>query len=104
MKLSKGGNKSMNKYMLPFADFKPVIRKQVKSSSSSAGSVSMDLKRFRFVGKYVKQIGFRIDSAENLITLKGRYNAEKRFQRKRVKFHLAFCYIKYQGIPFATGT
>uniref|UniRef100_A0A7S3VCL8 NAD(P)-binding domain-containing protein n=1 Tax=Chaetoceros debilis TaxID=122233 RepID=A0A7S3VCL8_9STRA len=102
-KPSKGGNKSMNKFMtlrLPFADFKPVIRKQVKSPSSSAGSVSMDEKRFRFIGKDVKQIGFRIDSAENLITFQDRYNAKKRFQPKWVKFYLALCYIKvYRSQP-----
>ena len=84
------GNKSLNKFQtirLPFVNFKP---------TSKAG-VDIDLSGVKpFDGRDLKQLGFRVDSADNIA------HSLDQNQRKYkwMPFYLALCYIKvYRSQP-----
>jgi len=93
-KTSKDGNKSLNKFQtirLPFSNFEPVERRTI---SDAASSNTLNDKTFQ--GKDVKQIGFRVNSADNVL-------ADSDPNKKRYKwmnFYISLCYIKvYRSQP-----
>jgi len=87
------GNKSLNKFQtvrLPFSNFKPVIRRTVPDAQIDISSVAP------FIGRDVKQIGFRVDSADNVLPA----NDPNKARYKFLKFYIAMCYIKvYRSQP-----
>lgn len=87
------GNKSLNKFQtvrLPFSKFKPIARRTVPG-------VEVDLLNVKsFVGRDVKQIGFRVDSADNVLA----NNDPNKARYKWMSFYIAICYIKvYRSQP-----
>ena len=87
------GNKSLNKFQtirLPFVNFKPTVRLRVPG-------VEVDPSRLKpFDGRDLKQLGFRVDSADNIA------HSLDQNQRKYkwMPFYLALCYIKvYRSQP-----
>jgi len=91
-KVSKDGNRSSNKFQtirIPFSKLNPVVRRRVTGADQGALG-----KPFR--GKDVKQIGFRVNSADNI--LPDSDPNKKRY--KWVDFYIALCYIKvYRSQP-----
>jgi len=87
------GNKSLNKFQtvrLPFSKFKPTVRRTVPGAQVDLSSVKP------FVGRDVKQIGFRVDSADNVLAK----NDPNKARYKWMSFYIAFCYIKvYRSQP-----
>lgn len=81
---SNTGNKSRNKFTtvrLPFSDFIPVVQRKRQGEMAQHFKSSFD-------GKDVKQIGFRINSVDNINGPKESNNS------KWISFYLALCYIK----------
>lgn len=92
-KSSIDGNKSLNKFQtvrLPFSKFTPVIRREVPGAQLDISRVAP------FIGRDVKQIGFRVDSADNVLPADDPNKARYKF----LKFYIALCYIKvYRSQP-----
>lgn len=91
-KTSSDRNKSLNKFQtirIPFSKLKPVVRRRVAGANQDALG-----KPFR--GKDVKQIGFRVNSAENILS----DSDPNKKKYKWVNFYIALCYIKvYRSQP-----
>ena len=90
---SNTGNKSINKFAtvrLPFSDFVPVVRRKRQGEGVQQVKSSFD-------GNDVKQLGFRINSVDNVINDKSKDEVspgKKSYESKWISFYLALCYIK----------
>ena len=91
-KPSKDGNRSSNKFQtvrIPFSKLIPVIRRRVEGADESALGKG-------FIGKDVKQIGFRVNSLDNVLP----DSDPNKKKYKWLNFYIALCYIKvYRSQP-----
>ena len=89
-KPTRDDNRSTNKFItvrLPFCNFLPVVRRR----KSDSPALESDIQGRHFIGKDLKQIGFRFSSADNP-------TPDKKW--KWIKFYLAISYIKvYRSQP-----